>query len=228
MNEFDYIRENAERIIYEVGEAKAKYRKADDIIDIMAVTKTVPCEAVNVAVQSGITLLGENRVQEYLSKKDFYDKSASVDFIGHLQTNKVKYIIDSVNRIHSVDNMKLAKEINRLSGIREKTTDILIEVNIGREKSKSGVDPDNLLDFCYELSELPNIRVSGLMSIPPKECSEKFFCKMQELFIDIKAKNIDNSSVWVLSMGMSSDFPVAIKYGSNVVRIGTALFGSRK
>ena len=227
MNEFDYIRENAERIIYEVGEAKAKYRKADDIVDIMAVTKTVSPEAVNVAVKSGITLLGENRVQEYLSKRDFYDKSASVDFIGHLQTNKVKYIIDSVNRIHSVDSIKLAKEINRLSQMREKTTDIFVEVNIGREESKSGVDPDNLLDFCYELSELPNIRVSGLMSIPPKECSEKFFCKMQELFIDIKAKKMDNVIMNILSMGMSHDFELAIKHGSNIVRIGRGLFGER-
>ena len=228
MNEFDYIRENAKRIISEVEEAKAKYRNADDKIDIMAVTKTVSPEMVNVAVKSGITLLGENRVQEYLSKKDFYDKSSTVEFIGHLQTNKVKYMIDTIDRIHSVDSMKLAEEINRLSEIGKKTTDILIEVNIGREESKSGVDPDELEEFCYKLSELPNIRVSGLMSIPPRECSEKFFCKMQELFIDIKAKNIDNSNVWVLSMGMSSDFPIAIKYGSNVVRIGTALFGSRK
>lgn len=228
MNEFDYVRENARRIIYEVNEAKAKYRSPDDRIDIMAVTKTVPPEAVNVAVENGITLLGENRVQEYLSKKDFYDKSAKVEFIGHLQTNKVKYIIDTVDRIHSVDSIKLASEINRLSEIKGKTTDILVEVNIGREESKSGVNPDKVEEFCYKLSELPNIRVSGLMSIPPREHSEKFFSKMQELFIDIKAKNIDNSSVWVLSMGMSSDFPVAIKYGSNVVRIGTALFGSRK
>ena len=228
MNEFDYVRENAKKITFEIENAKAKYRLADDKIELMAVTKTVPPEAVNVAVESGITLLGENRVQEYLSKRDFYDKSARVDFIGHLQSNKVKYIIDTIGMIHSVDSVRLAEEINRLSKIRNKITDICIEVNIGREESKSGVMPEELDEIFYKLSEMPNIRVVGLMSIPPRECAEKFFSKMQELFIDIKSKNRDNNGVSVLSMGMSSDLPVAIKYGSNVVRIGTALFGSRK
>ena len=219
---------NYNNVLNEVNLACDKAGRAKDEVTLIAVSKTKPASDIQTLYDYGVRDFGENKVQELTSKYEELPKDIRWHLIGHLQTNKVKYIIDTVDRIHSVDSIKLAKEINRLSQIREKTTDILIEVNIGREESKSGVDPDKLLDFCYELSELPNIRVSGLMSIPPKECSEKFFCKMQELFIDIKAKNIDNSNVWVLSMGMSSDFPVAIKYGSNVVRIGTALFGSRK
>lgn len=225
-NEFDYVRENAKRILYNVNEAMTKYGNSN--VSIMAVTKTVPPEAVNVAVNSGIALLGENRVQEFLSKHDFYDRSASVDFIGHLQSNKVKYIINDVRMIHSVDSIKLADDINRLAEKNNKIMNICVEVNIGREISKSGVFPEELEEMMYKLAEMPNIKVCGLMSIPPKEETEKFFSKMHELFIDISGKNIDNINVSVLSMGMSADYKEAIKHGSTLVRIGTDLFGSRK
>ena len=161
------ISENIKRIRYNVEEAKAKYRKSDDTVRIMAVTKTVPYGRVNAAVNEGLTLLGENRVQEYLEKKDFYDPKAEVNFIGHLQSNKVKYIIDSVTMIHSVDSLKLAYEIDRYAVKAEKRMDVLIEVNIGREESKSGVFPDRLDELLCEVSEFKNIRVKGLMSIPP-------------------------------------------------------------
>lgn len=222
------ISENLKRIRYDIEEARISHRKPDDSIKIMAVTKTVPYERVNYAITEGITLLGENRVQEYLSKKDFYDKSAEVHFIGHLQSNKIKYIIDSVTMIHSVDSIKLASEINKQAERYEKCIDVLIEVNIGKEESKSGIFPDQLEELIYEVAQLKNIRVRGLMTIPPIFQSEEAFERMQILFNDLQAKRIDNTNIDTLSMGMSSDYALAVKYGSNIVRIGSGLFGTRK
>lgn len=222
------ISENLKRIRYDIEEAKAKYRKSDDDVRIMAVTKTVPYERVNYAVSEGITLLGENRVQEYLEKKDFYDKSAEVNFIGHLQTNKIKYIIDSVTLIHSVDSVKLAAEINRQAEKIGRCMNVLIEVNIGREESKSGVLPEKLDELLYESAQMQSIKVKGLMTIPPIGRSEEAFDKMQQLFNNLKAKRQDNIDMDILSMGMSSDYALAVRYGSNIVRIGSGIFGSRK
>ncbi|MBE6838204.1 MAG: YggS family pyridoxal phosphate-dependent enzyme [Ruminococcus sp.] len=228
MNEYDFVKENLKRILFEVGEAKAKYRSSDEKIEVMAVTKTVAPEIVNIAIENGITLLGENRVQEYLGKRDSYDKSARVDFIGHLQTNKVKYIIDSISVIQSVDSLRLAEEINRQSEKIGRVTDVYVEVNIGGEESKSGILPEETEEFIHKMSEYSNIRVCGMMTIPPKTDIEKNFSKMRQLFIDIRGKNIDNNNVCVLSMGMSADYTAAIKHGSNLVRIGSGLFGARK
>ena len=225
--EYKYISENYKRICAEIEEAKVRYRKPDDRTDIMAVTKTVPPEAVNFAVSCGIRLLGENRVQEYESKKAFYDPSAEVHFIGHLQTNKVKYIVGEMKLIHSVDSIKLASEINRQAAKKGIQQEVLAEVNIGGEESKSGISPEMLPELLYEMSEMPNIRVKGLLTIPPPGDNEKFLCGMQKLFLDISSKNMDNIDMDILSMGMSGDYAAAIKYGSNLVRIGTALFGAR-
>ncbi len=222
------ISENLKRIRFNIEEATVKYRKSDDIIRIMAVTKTVPYEKVNSVIKEGITLLGENRVQEYLSKKDYYDKNAEVNFIGHLQSNKIKYIIESVTMIHSVDSIKLAAEIDKQAKKHGKCMDILIEVNIGKEESKSGVFPEMLENLIYEASEFNNIKIRGLMTIPPLLNSEESFEEMQILFNDLQAKRIDNTSIDILSMGMSSDYALAVKYGSNIVRIGSGLFGTRK
>ncbi len=219
------ISENIKRVRFNVEEAKAKYRKPDDTVRIMAVTKTVPYERVNLAVQEGLTLLGENRVQEYLEKKDFYDKRAEVHFIGHLQSNKVRYITDSVTLIHSVDSAKLAAEIGRCAAKTGKIADVLIEVNIGGEESKSGVSPDRLKELVCEISEIKNIRVKGLMTIPPIGRSEESFDRMRTLFEDIKSEN--GAQMDILSMGMSADYVSAVKYGSNIVRIGSGIFGSR-
>ena len=193
----------------------------------MAVTKTVDPAAVNHAIGLGINLLGENRVQEYTAKKEFYDKSAEVHFIGHLQTNKVKYIIDSVSMIQSVDSIKLAEEISRHAGRIGKKQDILIEVNIGGEESKSGVDKSALDELLYQTAELENVQVRGLMAIPPADSPEKFLYDMQKLYIDISEKSIHNISMDFLSMGMSGDYADAIKYGSDIIRIGRGLFGPR-
>ncbi len=225
--DFDYITENYKRIQSEIEEAKAKYRRAEDKVEFMAVTKTVAPEAVNHAVSCGIRLLGENRVQEFESKKAFYDPSAEVHFIGHLQTNKVKYIIEDMALIQSVDSVKLAGEINKQALRVRKTQDILVEVNIGGEESKSGVAPSELEGLLYELADMGNIRVKGLMTIPPPGENEKFLFKMQQLYLDISSKNMDNIDMELLSMGMSGDYAMAVKYGSNLVRIGSALFGAR-
>ncbi len=223
---FDYVDENLKRIIFNTEEAKAKYRRPDESIRIMAVTKTVAPEVVNYAISKGIDLLGENRVQEYLSKKDSYS-NAEVHFIGHLQSNKVKYIIDSISLIHSVDSLKLASEINKCAEKSGKIQDILVEVNIGGEQSKSGTAPENLTELLCQIAELKNIKVKGLMTIPPNVNSEEFLYKMQCLYIDICSKKIDNINMDILSMGMSSDYAAAVKYGSNILRIGSALFGAR-
>ncbi len=225
--DFSYIDDNYNRIIYEIGDAVAKYGRSDEKIDIMAVTKTVDPAAVNHAVSLGIRLLGENRVQEYMSKKEFYSGSADVQFIGHLQTNKVKYIIDSVSMIQSVDSIKLAAEIDKHAGRIGKIQNVLAEVNIGNEESKSGIDKSCVKELIYQMSEMKNIKVCGLMAIPPATDPERFLCEMQQIYIDISAENIDNISMDVLSMGMSGDYIEAIKYGSTLVRIGRGLFGPR-
>lgn len=222
------ISENLKRIRFNIEEARAKYRKQDDVIRLMAVTKTVPYQRVNLAVGEGVTLLGENRVQEYLEKKDFYDKNAEVHFIGHLQSNKVKYIIDSVTMIHSVDSTKLASEIDKQAAKAGVVMNVLLEVNIGGEDTKSGVSPDRLRELVYETGDLKNIRVKGLMTIPPPGESEESFYKMNRLFSDLKSERFENADMEILSMGMSADYALAVKYGSNIVRIGSGIFGARK
>lgn len=222
------VSENLKRVQYNIAEAKAKYRNENDDVRLMAVTKTVPYEIVNSVIEQGVDLLGENRVQEYLDKKDHYDKNAEVHFIGHLQTNKVKYIVDSVKCIHSVDNLKLAAEIEKLAEKNGIVMNVLTEVNIGGEESKSGISTDMLDELVYGISEMKNIKLCGLMTIPPVGNSEFYFEKMQRIFEDLKAKKVYNVSMDILSMGMSADYVEAIKYGSNIVRVGSAIFGARK
>ncbi len=227
-DEFREILENIKEIRDNVGNAVAKYRSADDIVKIMAVTKTVPPEKINFAISQGITLLGENRVQEYLSKKDSYDSSAEVHIIGHLQTNKVKYIINDVSMIQSVDSVKLAGEINRLAVKNNRKMDVLLEVNIGEEASKSGIDAGGVFDLAQQMLPFENIRIRGLMAIPPIGADEKVFAHMRELYEKLKELKLANVEADVLSMGMSGDYELAVKHGSTLVRIGTKLFGARK
>lgn len=224
---YPQILDNIKDIRERVENAKAKYRSADETVRIMAVTKTVEPDKINFAIENGFTLLGENRVQEYLSKKDSYLKTASVHFIGNLQTNKVKYIINEVDMIQSVSGIKLAGEINRLAQKNDKVMDVLIEVNIGEEQTKGGVDACALDELVRAAAELKNIHIRGLMAIPPIGCGEETFEKMHRLFVTLKENRIDNVDMDILSMGMSGDFELAIKHGSNLVRIGTALFGAR-
>lgn len=224
---FQFVVENYRDICYNIQNAKIKYNRESENVDIMAVTKTVAPEIVNAAIDCGITLLGENRVQEFMSKKDFY-RPCDVHFIGHLQTNKVKYIINDVKMIQSVDSVKLAEEINRLALKNDRVMDILIEVNIGEELSKSGVSRNNVLPLLNEVSKLPGIRVKGLMAIPPIGSDDDIYISLKDLFEQLKTKNIPGVSMEILSVGMSGDYEKAVKYGSNLVRIGTKLFGARK
>lgn len=223
---------NYKTICENIALAAQKAGKSYDDITFLAATKTVDVSVINHAVSLGLKYIGENKVQELLSKYDGYDlDNCSLQFIGHLQSNKVRQIIDKVDLIQSVDSLKLAAEVSRQSQLRDKTTEILIEVNIGGEESKSGIDPEKLTELIYQVSELPSIRVKGLMSIPPicdnKQKICKFFDNMHKLFIDIESKKIDNVSMDLLSMGMSDDYYEAILCGSNMVRVGSALFGAR-
>ena len=221
------VKDNYERIMENISSAMEKSGRTDKV-RLMAVTKTVPYETVNYASSLGIDLLGENRVQEFLGKYEHYDKKCHVHFIGGLQTNKVKYIVDKVSMIQSVDSIRLADEINKRSQAFDRCMDILIEVNIGGEESKSGVLADGLselADYCLALS---NVRLRGFMAIPPVDengSSCKYFEKMERIYNDYKSKFGDQ--IDTLSMGMSGDYMNALRYGANIVRIGSALFGKR-
>ncbi len=228
---FSDIRESYEKIRADMKQAMADAGRTD-AVRLMAVTKTVDAQRVNYAIDLGADLLGENRVQEFLDKRGSY-KNAEVHFIGGLQTNKVKYIIDKVSMIHSVDSIRLAQEISRRAAQHGIVMDILAEVNIGGEDTKGGISADSVRDFCGEVLKLPNIRLRGLMTIPPPGCGEEVFAAMQKLFESLKAEPPQNSSgenfrFDTLSMGMSGDYAVAIKYGATIIRIGSGLFGYRK
>ncbi len=218
------IRENYLRIIENIEKAKAG---RTDEVRLMAVTKTVAVEKINYAIGLGVDLLGENRVQEFLDKREGYSQ-AEVHFIGGLQTNKVKYIIDKVSMIHSVDSLHLAEEISKRAVNAGCVMDILTEINIGEEQTKGGISAGEAKDFCSRIAELPGVRLRGLMTIPPPGCSEGVFADMQELFSSLKSSgNIDKMRFDVLSMGMSGDYEKAIKYGATIIRIGSGLFGKR-
>ena len=225
--EFDL---NYKRVSERLKAAAERSGRDKDEITLLAATKTVDADTINYAIEKGITHIGENRVQELLSKHGLL-KPAHSHFIGHLQTNKVKDIIDKVEMIESVDSLRLANEISKQALKHGITMDILLEVNIGGEESKSGFTPEELENAVREVAKLPAISIKGLMAIPPAtdlpEESRKYFRKMYKLFIDIRDKKIDNSNMGVLSMGMSNDFDIAAEEGATLVRVGTSLFGRR-
>lgn len=201
-------------------------RKPDDVT-LMAVTKTVSPELINLAVDNGIRVLGENRVQEFLSKREAYRSEAEVQFIGHLQTNKVKQITDKVTLIHSVDSLHLAEAISKAAAAQNRIMPVLLEVNIGGEESKSGVSPAELPALLEAVQKLSAVRVDGLMTIPPPMTDEstqmRTFTEMRTLFEQMQKY----APLSVLSMGMSGDYAAAVRCGSTLVRIGSALFGAR-
>lgn len=222
---YKYINERIAQAAEIVG------KKREDIT-LLAATKTVDVSVINYAISLGLDFIGENKVQELLSKYDEYNlDNCSLQFIGHLQSNKVRQIVGKVDLIQSVDSVKLAREISRQSVLKNVNTDILVEVNIGCEENKSGVEVEQLENLIYEIKDFDNISVKGLMCIPPicdnsqKICN--FFSKMHNKFIDISSKNIDNISMDILSMGMSSDYYEAILSGATMVRVGSSLFGAR-
>ncbi len=200
-------------------------------ITLLAATKTIDVEVINYAIEHGLTAIGENRVQEFLSKESELKNGAERHFIGHLQSNKAKDIVGKVCLIQSVHSVKLASVISDLSVKRGIVTDILLEVNIGGEESKSGFAPDELTEAVTEIAKMSGISIKGLMTIPPicdsNEKNRRYFKEMYHLFLDIRDKNIDNSNMEILSMGMSDDFEMAVEEGATLVRVGTALFGNR-
>ena len=216
------VRRNIERILAEL----------DGRAELLAATKTVPAEMINYAISCGVRIIGENRADELLAKYgDLRLDGAELHFIGHLQTNKVRKIIDKVSMIHSLDSMPLAEEIERQAGLRGIRMPVLIEVNLGAEPTKSGVAPEEVEPFLREIARMEHLIPSGLMAIPPKtdrpEENRKLFKKIYHLFIDILQKNEDNKEWRYLSIGMSGDYLFAVENGSNMVRIGSAIFGPR-
>lgn len=229
---FSDIKYNLNKIKENIATAAEKSGRKPEEIDFMAVTKTVDEIYINHAIDNGVNLIGENKVQEMLRKKPQLNlDNVRKNLIGHLQTNKVSQIVGEVDMIESVDSIKVAKEIGKQSLKKSVVTDILLEVNIGEEESKTGIMPSLLNDTLYEIAEINGIRICGLMTIPPicDKNSElcKFFKNIYHMYVDIKSKKIDNVYMNILSMGMSGDYETAILEGSNHVRIGSKIFGPR-
>lgn len=204
-----------------------------DHVTLLGATKTVEAERINeIKSLGGLKCIGENRVQELLEKYDSLDKEGlELHFIGKLQSNKVKYIIDKVSMIESLDSLSLAKEIQRQGKKKGIVMDVLIEVNIGREKEKSGIFPEDIYEFIESIKDLDAIRVKGIMTVAPK-CEKKeerikFFEETYKIFIDISGKMPHNMNMSVLSMGMTDSYEEAILSGANLVRIGSGIFGKR-
>ena len=221
------IKDNLEKIRQNVAKACTECGRNPDDVLILAVTKTRTADEINEAIRCGITDIGENRVQELLSKYDDVDPSARWHIIGHLQTNKVKYIADKVCMIHSVDSLKLAEEIDRRCRSIGKVMDVLIEINSG-EENKDGIDPSGVYELIEEASSLKNISIKGLMTMAPlgadQETLTKVFSALYNLSVDIKAKKYDNVSMDTLSMGMSGDYVDAVRCGATIIRPGRTLF----
>lgn len=224
------IRENLEEVERRItAAAERSGRKRSDIL-LVAVTKTHPADMMNEAIRLGVTDIGENKPQEV---RDKYADVLPVKWhlIGHLQTNKVKYVIDKVCLIHSVDSVKLMDEIERQAEKHGVDMDILIQVNISGEETKSGVSADEVEELLLHAGTLKHVKVKGLMTIAPKTddsvTNTLHFDNMRQLFIDIQAKKYDNVNMKYLSMGMSGDYETAIECGANIVRVGSAIFGNR-
>ncbi|MBQ8526275.1 MAG: YggS family pyridoxal phosphate-dependent enzyme [Clostridia bacterium] len=220
------IKQNLEKIKTNINTACEKCGRNPEDVTILAVTKTRSADEINEVIDLGIVNIGENRVQELIAKYDSVSEEARWHLIGHLQKNKVKYIADKVCMIHSVDSPELAEEIDRRCKKINKTMDILIEVNISGEETKSGISPDKIRDFINLVSSFDNIKIRGLMTMAPKYAPDE---ELHRIFSGLAtlAKNIsdyENVSMDYLSMGMSGDYEAAICEGSNIVRIGTALF----
>ena len=224
------IRENLEEVERRITAAAERSGRKRSDITLIAVTKTHPAEMMNEARELGVTDRGENKPQEVRDK--YADvKPVRWHLIGHLQTNKVKYVIDKVCLIHSVDSVKLMDEIERQAEKHDITMDILIQVNISGEETKSGIKPEEIYDLIEHAGKLSRVKVKGLMTIAPKTdnpvTNALHFDNIHRLFLDIQQKKYDNISMEYLSMGMSGDYETAIEHGANMVRVGSAIFGQR-
>lgn len=215
----------------EIKAAQARSPLAAENILLLAVTKTVSAQRINAAVAAGITAIGENRVQELLSKYDQVTRGVDYHLIGHLQTNKVKYIIDKVSLIHSLDSLELAAEIEKRAANAGRVMPVLVQVNVADEDSKFGIAPGRTLDFIREASRFHHLKIQGLMTIGPMtvdpEGIRPVFRQLRQLREATSAAGIPGVEMKYLSMGMSGDYQVAVEEGSNILRIGSGIFGSR-
>ncbi|MHC1750457.1 MAG: YggS family pyridoxal phosphate-dependent enzyme [Cellulosilyticaceae bacterium] len=225
------IDRNLNEIKTKIAQAAKKAQKNPEEITLIAVSKTYPVSAIESAIMAGCHDFGENKVQELTNKIENIKTPVNWHLIGHLQTNKVKYVVGKVALIHSVDSLKLAKEIQKESMKKNVETNILLEVNVAKESSKDGFFVEEVLDVIKEIATFSHVKLRGLMTVAPyvknSEDNRKIFQKLSNLLVDIQKQNIDNISVNILSMGMSNDYEIAIEEGANMVRVGTAIFGER-
>lgn len=225
------IKENLIEVEQRIREACKKSGRARDEVQLIAVSKTKPIPMLEEAFETGILEFGENKPQELREKYELLSKKIRWHMIGHLQRNKVKYIIDKAALIHSVDSERLAEAIDQEAAKHNLIMPVLVEVNIAEEDSKFGILEENALPFIESIAKLPHVHVEGLMTIAPfvsdAEENRKYFEKLRKLYVDIKSKNIDNVNMCNLSMGMTGDYQVAIEEGATMVRVGTGIFGAR-
>lgn len=225
------IKENLAKVRKNIEDACKKVGRDVSEVTLITVSKTKPLSDLRIAYEEGSRDFGENKVQELVSKIDEMPSDVKWHLIGHLQRNKVKYIAGKVAMIHSVDSYRLAEEINVQAKKNSCVIPILIEINIAGEDTKFGIKPEEAEELIREISELENVKVSGLMTIAPNvanpEENRAYFKAMKDLFVDISTKNIDNVEMKVLSMGMTNDYTVAVEEGATMIRVGTGIFGAR-
>lgn len=225
------LRENLENVEKNITLACEKAGRARQEVTLIAVSKTKPVSMLQEVYQAGIREFGENKVQELSEKQPSLPQDIHWHMIGHLQRNKVKYIVGTVSLVHSVDSLRLAEEISSQAVKKSLCQDILVEVNIAQEESKFGISKEETFQLVENISKLPNIHICGLMTIAPfvenPEENRIYFRKMRDLSVDIAHKNIDNVDMDILSMGMTGDYMVAIEEGATMVRVGTGIFGER-
>lgn len=225
------IEANIQEIRARIAAACQRSNRHPDDVTLIAVTKTIAPELINQAVTAGLRLLGENRVQEVLHKADAVTPGVTWHLIGHLQTNKVRQIIDRVELIHSLDSLHLAQELQKRAQLRGKPVQVLVEVNIGQEASKFGLAPESVKDFLISLQTLDFIEIKGLMTVAPflddPEDVRMVFRSLKMLFDELKQLDMPNVRMEHLSMGMTHDFEVAIEEGATMIRVGTGIFGAR-
>ena len=225
------LKENLDHVESEIRNACEKSGRSREEVTLISVSKTKPVSMLEEAYGLGVRVFGENKVQELVEKYDALPEDIKWHMIGHLQRNKVKYIIGKTALIHSVDSLRLAEAIEKEAAKQNITVDILIEVNVAKEESKFGLMPEEVPEFAEKVSGLPHIRVKGLMTIAPyvenPEENRPVFAHLRKLSVDIAKKNAHNISMSVLSMGMTNDYRVAIEEGATMVRVGTGIFGER-
>lgn len=225
------IRENLAEVRSNIAKACEKVGREPSEVTLLAVSKTKPVEMIREAMAAGQRAFGENYVQEIEEKYAVLGDSADWHMIGHLQRNKVKYIIGKVSLIHSVDSLRLAEQIQKEAEKHSITVRVLLEVNVANEESKWGFTPDETVEAVKAVAAMPNVHVCGLMTSAPitedAESNRVYFRQLRKLFDDIKAMNIENVDMQVLSMGMTGDYTVAVEEGSTLVRVGTGIFGAR-